>query len=241
MMKKSLKLIFIHGAGGTDSKWRKVKTSFQDYDCEYVNLPGHGPNETPICETIEQYAEQLSETINDDCIVIGHSMGGMIAIELAARNHHVKGIVLAASFYELPVHPKIIQSLGDGVFPESVFRASYGKEIDESLLIEEKQELEHAPTEVAMKGFIACDNYKIGEETFSHLMIPIMAIAGDEDRLIPNGALETLQAKNEHTEVVTITGAGHFVHLEKSEAFSNELKRFWREVNETLVSKYSEQ
>ncbi|HHY22215.1 MAG TPA: alpha/beta hydrolase [Bacilli bacterium] len=234
-MKNSLKLIFIHGAGGTDNKWRKVKADFKDLDCNFINLPGHGTNEEPICETIEQYAEQLSKTITEDCIVVGHSMGGMIAIELAARNRHVKGIVLAASFYELPVHPKIIQSLAEGIFPESVFRASYAKEVDENLLKEEKQELDQAPTEIAMKGFIACDQYKNGEVTFSQLMIPIMAIAGDEDRLIPNGALETLQEKNERTEGVTIAGAGHYIHLEKSDAFANELHRFYQQVSEILA------
>lgn len=234
-MEKSLKLIFIHGAGGTDNKWRKVKDDLKDLDCDFISLPGHGLNEAPICETIEQYAEQLSGTITENCIVVGHSMGGMIAIELAARNQYVKGIVLAASFYELPVHPKIIQSLADGVFPESVFRASYAKEIDESLLAEEKQELDQAPTDVAMKGFIACDRYKNGEATFSQLTIPILAIAGDEDRLIPNGAIETLQGKNSRTEGVTIAGAGHYIHLEKSDAFVNELLRFSQQVNETLA------
>ena len=73
-----------------------------------------------------------------DTIVVGHSMGGLIALELAGISDKVKGVVLVNSSYKLPVHPKIIQTLAEGTFPENLFRASYAKAANSELL--EKRE-----------------------------------------------------------------------------------------------------
>ena len=222
----ALKFVFIHGAGGTKNKWRSITSALGENENIYLDLPSHGENKAEQCETIEDYANVLSESITEDCIVVGHSMGGLIALELGARNDKVKGIVLAASSYKLPVHPNIITTLGEGTFPDFLFRASYAKGANEALLEEEKQELEASPTDVAMKDFQACDNYKIGKETLKQLQKPILAVIGDEDRLIPPNTEEELKAINPNVQVAKIEGAGHYIALEKPEDFIEQILQF---------------
>ncbi len=216
--------LFIHGAGGTKNKWRTL--SSLENESSFIDLPGHGTNKSTQCETIEEYAVELSKEITKDCIVVGHSMGGLIAIELVALNRNVKGIVLAASSYSLPVHPNIIASLEEGKFPDFLFRASYAKEANPQLIEEEEQELATSPPDIAKKDFQACDRYKNGEATLRKLEIPILALLGDEDRLIPPDTTEKLQALNDNIEITIIEGAGHYIALEKPELVERELLKF---------------
>ena len=220
----TISFLFIHGAGGTKSKWRAL--TLPDGKNKFVDLPGHGTNKAKPCESIEDYAKALADEISEDCIVVGHSMGGLIAIELAALHPKVKGIVLAASSYQLPVHPKIIATLAEGTFPESLFRASYGKEASSDLLKEEQQELEKSPVDVALNDFQACDRYKRGEARFQTLEKPVLAVLGSEDRLIPPNTTEELKRINPNIAISVIEGAGHYVALEKPDPFVKEILQF---------------
>lgn len=229
---ESLQFVFIHGAGGTKSKWRTLTFFLEDHKSIYIDLPGHGENEGEMCQSIQEYAQSVSQSIAEDSIVVGHSMGGLIAIELAAINKHVKGIILAASSYKLPVHPKIIESLAQGVFPDKVFRASYAKNVDPYLLEEEAKERDELPKKVAMKDFQACDEYKIGKATVENLKQPILAVIGDEDRLVPPETDKKLQKLNPNIQVGTIEDAGHYAVLEKPESFLEYIVQFKEFVTE---------
>lgn len=231
MSTTNLPFLFIHGAGGTRNKWRTLTSLENESTC--IDLPGHGTSEAEQCETVEDYAKQLSPEVTRDCIVVGHSMGGLISLELAALNPNVKGIVLAASSYQLPVHPKIIATLAEGTFPDNLFHASYAKDVSPDLFNEEKQELLTSPTEVARKDFIACDRYKAGKETLKQLQIPILAVLGNEDRLIPPNTAEVLSQLNPSVNIATIEGAGHYIALEKPEDFIREIIQFQQAVSKT--------
>lgn len=223
-------LLFIHGAGGTKSKWRKVEPFFTDYTCKYITLPGQEGDGSEVAHTIEESAALVESHIEGDTIVIGHSMGGMIGLELAARNSHVKGLVLAASFYELPVHSSILESLESGVFPNSLFYASYAKGVSEEFLAEEKAEADHIAVAVSRWNFQACNAYKAGKGRLANLQIPVAAIYGDVDRLIPPEAGNKLQEVNKNVHVVEIEKSGHYPILENPTAFSKALQEFCHEV-----------
>lgn len=224
MTSSKLPFFFIHGAGGTKSKWRTLD-SIRDIS-RFIDLPGHGENDAPPYERIEDYAQHLSDEITFDTIVVGHSMGGLIALELAGISDKVKGVVLVNSSYKLPVHPKIIQTLAEGTFPENLFRASYAKAANSELLEKEKEELSINPTEVTKKDFVACDYYKGGEDRLKEIDVPILLVIGDEDRLIPPETSEVLPKLNANVEVVSVKNAGHYVALEQPEAFIEEIVKF---------------
>lgn len=221
--------LFIHGAGGSKNKWRAIapflETKPRDY--YFIDLPGHGENQSQPAQSIEDYASKLNEAFkNRNLIVIGHSMGGLIALEMAKQNPRVKGIILIASHFQLPVHPKIIGSLQEGSFPESLFRASYGPNAEEALLKEEQNELLLNPIHIITSDFIQCSAYQKGEKTLSQLKTPILAIYGKEDRLLPPYALEKLEELVPYLEKKIIEGAGHYILLEKPKEVAREILNF---------------
>ncbi|AMA71405.1 MULTISPECIES: alpha/beta fold hydrolase [Aneurinibacillus] len=223
-----LPFVLIHGAGGTKAKFRGLVERMDGVSCIALDLPGHGENTNMRCKSIEEYADWVSGQIGgQDVIVVGHSMGGMIGIEMASRNPNVKGLVLDASHYEMPVHPKILEELVAGSFPEFLFKASYGKETPIELWEEEREQLSWVETSIVHDDFFACNQYK-GEDTFKQLNIPILAVYGSEDKLLPKGALEKAVAANTNVQTRVIEGAGHYIMLEKIEPFAQALLEFRR-------------
>lgn len=220
-----MKWLFLHGAYGSKDKWRELEKHLTDFQAEFIDLPGHGDNHETIPESIEQYANQLESQIHGDVFVVGHSMGGLIGIELAARNPHVKGLVLAASHYKLPVHPKFLQYLAEGNYPEKFFYAAYGENIDPDLLAAEKKRHDQGSTETALADFTCCNEYS-GKQAMANLDIPFLAIYGDEDRMIPANSQEKLKEINPKANIDILKGAGHYVILEKPREFADALRRF---------------
>ncbi|WP_047153807.1 alpha/beta fold hydrolase [Aneurinibacillus tyrosinisolvens] len=232
----SIPFLFIHGAAGSKDKFRGIEQKLEGIPCLFVDLPGHGENAgEACCASIEEYAQWLNGHIGrQPVIVVGHSMGGMIGMELAAHNPYVKGLVLTASHYELPVHPKLLLQLVEGTFPASFFRASYGKNVNEDLLEEEQRQRNQVSMQVAHNDFSCCNDYK-GKASFAALKIPVLALYGSEDRLLPAGALENAKETLPDAQCEVIEGAGHYVMLENPEAFVQALLAFRKSIASNLV------
>ena len=229
-MMTAYKLLFIHGAGGTKNKWRSLNNQLGSIQYEAIDLPGHGDNECNIITSIQDYASFVNNGITEDTIVVGHSMGGLVALELAARNNRVKAIVLVASFYELPVHEKLLEKLSNGEYPKSLIRASYGNDAKEALIEEAKEELNLVPVGVSYADFRATNEYKDGKKILANLSIPVCAILGTEDRLIPQNAVDALKELQPDISIFTIDGVGHYPMLENPEQFSATLQQFVSDV-----------
>lgn len=110
------------------------------------DLRGHGSSAAPVCDyTIEVYAEDLaflcSELQLEQIFVIGHSMGGMIGLSLAARPGLVSGVVLIDSF----VFPsaKLIEALEPlrSAIKQQNYREVYRQAISSLLLPSDKNSI----------------------------------------------------------------------------------------------------
>lgn len=104
-------LVFIHGAGSSGRVWHLQLAQFRK--ALAVNLPGHpvGSGYT----SIKDYADFMTDYIerNDvkNPVIIGHSMGGAIAIELALRDTNMAGLVLVGTGARLKVHSGTLRAI----------------------------------------------------------------------------------------------------------------------------------
>lgn len=82
-------LVFLHYFGGSSQSWKWVAQLLsEDYHCILIDLPGFG-NEPALADpSISGFAvhvaNQLKSLSIDQYVLIGHSMGGKIAVQLAA-------------------------------------------------------------------------------------------------------------------------------------------------------------
>src|SRR5256885_10278846 len=73
-----------------------------------LDLPGHGESDPAPAASVEAHAAAVADFLSalerGPSVVIGHSLGGSIAIALAARRPDlVRGLVLIASCVKLPL------------------------------------------------------------------------------------------------------------------------------------------
>ena len=81
-------VVFVHGFGEDSKIWRKQEGTFNNFCCIYIDLPGSG--DSPFNQklsSILDYAKAVNAVLEnekiDHCILIGHSMGGYIALAFA--------------------------------------------------------------------------------------------------------------------------------------------------------------
>lgn len=87
------------------------RLALKDIDCNYLNWIEPRKN-----ENIKEYAVKFSERIESDSenvILIGHSLGGILAQEISAIRHVGKVILISSikSRKELPLHFKVMKPL----------------------------------------------------------------------------------------------------------------------------------
>ncbi|MBI2166487.1 MAG: alpha/beta hydrolase [Chloroflexi bacterium] len=84
-------LVFIHGVGGSGWTWRKVVPTFvRHFACYVFDLPGYDHSDIPPRKyTLEDFTGAVAATLDaagvNRASFVGHHMGSLIALNLAAR------------------------------------------------------------------------------------------------------------------------------------------------------------
>ena len=98
-------IVFVHGTRLTGAMWApQVEGLADEFRTIALDLPGHGSRATEPF-TLARAADALSATIRDHAggraVVVGLSLGGYVAMTLAAREpERVRGLVLAGATAE---------------------------------------------------------------------------------------------------------------------------------------------
>lgn len=92
-------LILLHGWGMNSHVWQPIlPTLAQHANVTCIDLPGHGTNGHLPLDTLQTAIEQLAPRIPQNAILMGWSLGGLIAQGLAhALPKHVAALILVAS------------------------------------------------------------------------------------------------------------------------------------------------
>lgn len=88
-------LVFLHYFGGAASSWQwTIEHLNSEYQCIALNLPGFGDTPPLAHPAIDHFAEWIAQTLLDhdvdSCTLIGHSMSGKLALEVAAKYPKLK-------------------------------------------------------------------------------------------------------------------------------------------------------
>jgi pimeloyl-ACP methyl ester carboxylesterase len=96
-------LVLLHGLGGSSVNWALLAPRLAErHRVVLVDLPGHGRSAPlPAAPGIGPYADRVALLLErlglGAVVVVGHSLGGLVALRLAARHPgSVRGLVLAA-------------------------------------------------------------------------------------------------------------------------------------------------
>ncbi|MEP5728154.1 MAG: alpha/beta hydrolase [Sulfitobacter sp.] len=99
-------VLLIHGVGLCADTWNpQIDALAEEFSVTAVDMPGHGTSQRlPPDADLTAYTETIAACLTDKTVVVGHSMGAMIALNLAARHpDKISGVAaLNAIFQRTP-------------------------------------------------------------------------------------------------------------------------------------------
>ena len=110
-------VVFVHGACENSSFWNHQKVLADRYRIITLDLPGHGKSEPMDGEIlVKNYSDVVSEfvakTCPDKAVLVGHSMGGAIALlNVIEHRDNLRGAVIVSAGAKLGVLPSIREGL----------------------------------------------------------------------------------------------------------------------------------
>lgn len=234
----------VHGAGMDQSVWtfQGRYLAFHGWNAFAVDLPAHGrARGQPALGSIEAVADWLASVIATTgpapAVVVGHSLGALAALDLAARHpDRVSRLVLVGAAMRMPVHPDLLAlaRANDRRAVELICDWAFGMRghVGGSplpggwLIGTARGLLLKGDPEVLATDLLACDGYTEGERRASEVACPVLVIIGKEDRMTPPAAGRALTARIVGARSVEIDDAGHMVMVEQPEATLAALRTF---------------
>lgn len=233
--------LFVHGAGMDHSAWvlQSRYFAFHGDNVLVPDLPGHGRSAGEPPATIGDIADWLARLLDalevPQAMVVGHSMGSLAALELAARRpERVDGLALVGAGYPMAVaepllnaarandHAAVEMVTNWGLSPQSHLggNPAPGLWLDGQVA----RLLEAAGPGVLHAGLNACNAYTDGEASAARVQCPVHFVVGERDMMTPPKAAETLRgAMTARTTRTRLKGCGHMIMLERPDALLDAL------------------
>lgn len=117
-------VLLLHGVGLRAEAWNaQIDALKGQFSVTAPDMPGHGESSLfAHVPTLVDYSDRIAVALAEPAFVVGHSMGAMIALDLASRYpQRVLGVVaLNAIFRRSPVAAQAVQSRAASLDGESI-------------------------------------------------------------------------------------------------------------------------
>lgn len=236
--RQRLPVVLIHGAGGDHLHWPVEIRRLPDYRVYAVDLPGHGKSGGHGLQRVEDHSGRVMEWMDEfelsRAVLVGHSMGGAIALTSALRHpDRVLGLGLVGSGARLPVNPDLVENTAhESTFPGAVkmiIKWAFYPETEKSIIQAAEKAMRKTRPTVLHGDFQACDAYTV-EEHLPGIRTPVQVLCGREDKMTPLRLSQYLADHIPGAELAVIPEAGHMVMLEKAGAVKEILEAFLVEI-----------
>lgn len=239
-------LVILHGLFGMLDNWKSISRKLSSsYQCILVDLRNHGKSPHDAEMNYQVMAEDVKELISDlqiaPTIVIGHSMGGKVAMQLAL--HHpesVKKLVvidIAPRQYP-PHHEKVLAAL-ESIDPSAVQDRAEAEENFRTYLGNDKDTIQFLLKNMSRlpeEGYAWKSNMEVIVAEYDEVMNeikhdgtfekPVLFIKGGNSSSLTDEDLPDIKMLFPNVEWVTIPDAGHWVHSDEPEALLDALRSF---------------
>jgi pimeloyl-ACP methyl ester carboxylesterase len=133
-------LVLVHGLGLSRRSWRPVREPLeQRHDVVAVDLPGFGespplregdtPTPARLADVLEHYIDRLGLAAP---AVVGNSLGGWVALELARRGRASCVVAIAPSGFESPPERAYVIALNELMRARARLTAPFGQRVTAS-------------------------------------------------------------------------------------------------------------
>ena len=216
-------VLLLHGVGLRAEAWgAQIEDLAQDHTVIAPDMAGHGESPLRSCPTkVSAYVDVVAEAMTEPAVVVGHSMGAMMALDLAARYpQKVRGVAALNAIYRRSEAAKqAVQARAaslDGVSmadPEPTLIRWFG-EAPSSERTACKDWLIHvdpAGYKTAYTVFASEDGPS--DEALGSLSCPALFMTGSEEPNSTPAMSKAMSARAPHGTAITIEGAAHMMPM----------------------------
>ena len=234
-------VLLLHGVGGGRSIWSPEASGSAKaiadagYRALAIDFPGYGdtPGQPTLDAMVACVVAMAAELRVARLVLLGHSMGGMVAQEVVARAPGVaQGLVLActsASFGK-----------ADGAW-QAQFLAERLAPLDAGLgmagmaerlvpgMVSPLASVAAARTAKAIMSRVPEATYRVAlpaiaafdrRAELAHIGVPTLLLAAEHDRTAPPEVMQRMAARVPSAEYLCLPGAGHIANVEAPDAFN---------------------
>ncbi|HEU5283576.1 MAG TPA: alpha/beta fold hydrolase [Burkholderiales bacterium] len=240
-------LVLLHGVGGGKSFWAPQLDALARAHARIVawDMPGYGDSATLAPYTFDALARSLGRLLDRIAarrvVLVGHSMGGMVALEaMALFPERIAGLVLSATspafgkpdgewqqaFLRQRLEP-LDQGKSMAHIAPALVRGMVAPQADSAAVQRAVEVMSAVPAETyraALHALVSFDRRAL----LPSIAVPTLALAGEADGVAPPAVLEKMAGKIPGARYHCIARAGHLLSLEQPGAFTEAVLRFVR-------------
>jgi pimeloyl-ACP methyl ester carboxylesterase len=240
-------ILILHGLFGQSDNWNTLAKNFSENNFEVfaIDLRNHGLSPHSDEWNYEVMANDILEFINDNNlmqpIIIGHSMGGKVAMTFALNFDGIidKLIVVDIAPINYPAHHhEVLYALNEVDFNKLHTR----KDVEDILA---KSISDFGTRQFLLKNIywensienkmnwrfnlnVISKNYHeiLNEVTNKCSLVNTLFIRGEKSKYILDSHINSINERFPNAKLVSIPNAGHWVHAEQPKLFYEEVIKF---------------
>jgi len=233
-------VVMLHGVGGGAAAWTPQLDALAGagYLAVAWDAPGYGASATIEPYDMARIARALERLIDSlaarRCVLMGHSMGGMVAQEAAvAFPDKIAGLILAATS---PAFGKsdgawqqafLAERLGPldagrtmAELAPALVAAMVGPDAEPAGVKGAAEVMGRVPGETYRKALHALVRFD-RRDALASVRVPTLVLAGERDAAAPPAVMEKMAARIAGAEYRVLAGCGHLANLERPRSFND--------------------
>ncbi|WP_260100396.1 alpha/beta fold hydrolase [Phaeobacter inhibens] len=195
------------------------------------DIPGHGAADSVHPPRVETYADVLEGDVPKDAVLIGHSLGGMVALEIASRiGKRVSGLIVIEAVPTVRdrltgrITARVAQSIYSAIPPKWLARVSGVGQIDRTRAELRRQMA--ATDRARVAAALEASGQYDGRSLLAGIEVPTLVIVGTDNQATHRGA-KVIAKGIPGAEFVALRG-GHMLHTDNPDDVLAAINAFLR-------------
>jgi pimeloyl-ACP methyl ester carboxylesterase len=232
------KILFVHGAGSNGHTWHRQIEAFGGMHSPIaLDLPGHGRSAgVEGLRTVHDYADFVGAFLDalkiKSAVILGHSMGGAIAMDLGLRHAaRVEALILSCTAPKFNLTPDRIEALRAitmGRAPQAFNTDGYSpKTAKENFDLIREGWMEQIKTDprVRYTDILACSQVDL-RDAIAKIDKQTLVLVGADDKGTTPADAEFIAGKIRGATCKIIADAGHYIPRERPTEYNAAIEQF---------------